>query len=675
MTRIPETTFIQSNASDKLGNVAATRNINFDEKGYAKLSPRTVAVADETDNADIGVPLAISRYSSDDYHILTDSDDAFTVELNTTSLSKTENDGSGQQSYNSDSHATFWQGKWYASNSTDDVYYREISGGADATWVDAGLTGLTSGLKHILRVFENRQTLTVTNGNKLKQYTTGHASSTDLTIPSDFEIVGTAYNAQQMGIITRLGNATDGQGREAYFFVWDGATTAANNGVGLGANSGVGICAYKSSFAVLNQCGQLLYWNGGGLEILDALPFYFTDKVWGDLLNQEGLGDIMTADGERIYINLGLQLESFGRTRERTFPKNPSGVWCFDPEVGLYHRASPSISKAYSLTVSSVDSATDILTVSSGTIPDTGNPIRYTAAGTVIGGLSLHEDYYVIKVSSTTFKLATTKVNALNGTAINLTSTGSSSFFWAFDLVDYGNTYHDTFGAVALTGSSSTVSGPLIFGGSYETTALIDRDVICASIPFLENRGYYITSKVLTDNALQMTNTLVVRHRPLATDDAIVVKVKTQEVEGLPISSTGVPGGTWSDTNRLYVAEDLSLAKEYLDAGGEIELEVISGAGAGTLVQVESIEGGDSLYDIVLAEDVLGASNGRKCNFILDNWKLVDSITNSSQTTECSTVMRVDEAGPWIQFKIELRGWETAVQELIITDTKYQDTD
>ena len=51
--------------------------------------------------------------------------------------------------------------------------------------------------------------------------------------------------------------------------------------------------------------------------------------------------------------------------------------------------------------------------------------VQLTTTTTLPGGLSLATDYYVIKVTDTTIKLATSYANAVAGTAVNITDTGT----------------------------------------------------------------------------------------------------------------------------------------------------------------------------------------------------------------------------------------------------------
>lgn len=77
------------------------------------------------------------------------------------------------------------------------------------------------------------------------------------------------------------------------------------------------------------------------------------------------------------------------------------------------------------------DAPTDVCTwTSTANIPSnilTGTRVRLTTTTTLPGGLATATDYYVIRVSDTTFKLATSFANAIAGTAINITDAGTGT--------------------------------------------------------------------------------------------------------------------------------------------------------------------------------------------------------------------------------------------------------
>jgi len=77
-------------------------------------------------------------------------------------------------------------------------------------------------------------------------------------------------------------------------------------------------------------------------------------------------------------------------------------------------------------TVTSVDTGADTIDHTFYALL-TGTRVQMTTSGTLPGGLSLATDYYVIRVSDTQMKLATSYANAIAGTAINITDVGSGT--------------------------------------------------------------------------------------------------------------------------------------------------------------------------------------------------------------------------------------------------------
>lgn len=74
------------------------------------------------------------------------------------------------------------------------------------------------------------------------------------------------------------------------------------------------------------------------------------------------------------------------------------------------------------------------ITITANSTLKTGQPVSFTAV-TGITGLSVGTLYYLIMVSTTTISFATTKANALAGTAITITGTPSSAFMCPNPLV------------------------------------------------------------------------------------------------------------------------------------------------------------------------------------------------------------------------------------------------
>jgi len=71
------------------------------------------------------------------------------------------------------------------------------------------------------------------------------------------------------------------------------------------------------------------------------------------------------------------------------------------------------------------DSTTDLLTIASTANYKTGIPVQFSTTGTLPAPLNGTDTYYVIQISATTIKVATSYDNAIAGTAIDITTNGT----------------------------------------------------------------------------------------------------------------------------------------------------------------------------------------------------------------------------------------------------------
>lgn len=87
---------------------------------------------------------------------------------------------------------------------------------------------------------------------------------------------------------------------------------------------------------------------------------------------------------------------------------------------------------------SAITTATDIITVPSSTWTVTGLPVTFWQGTGLPAGLAQGTIYYIIRVSATEIKLATSRANALAGTAVNITTQGTGTHRITFTPV-FGN--------------------------------------------------------------------------------------------------------------------------------------------------------------------------------------------------------------------------------------------
>lgn len=656
--------FSQPNTSDLFGNLWYTKNMNFDEAGYAKLSSRVVSMISEKNDSNFNLPISYGR-SGNEFHIVT-ADSPYDLSVAENDFSITEDTNSNNPALAFDSWGRWFQNRWHATTATK-IWY--TTGGA---WTDTGVS-LTSGKVHALEEFKNKNSLAVSNGDSVKLLDTSYATTVTLSgLPTGMEIVGLSYSNGKMGIITMMSDSAAGQNQEAFFCVWDGSSASAGIGVPVGSDTILAITAYKSSWVILTRTGELLYWNGGGFETLSSLPFSFKNTTWGDSQNRITHGDTMIAQGDKIFINIGNDYDPFGRKGEYYLQSNPAGVWCYDPNVGLYHRYAPSISPAYQIAVSAVNTGTDILTAT-GTIPATGSPVKcVNNISAPIGGVEIGKVYFIIKHSATTFSLAESRDLALAGAKVNLTSNTTANFI-AIDILDFGASKCDRVGGIGIVEYRRETADHLVFGGEirdYDSTS--GSDHLNLTTTRFENRGCLVTAKAIAPGVTDNSQKVYIKYRPLDVADKFVLKYKESDILGLPTSTpqwVAAKTCNWTSDDEFTTTADLSEVEAYFNDGAEqCEVEIIAGAGAGQIAYISSISTDGTNYAVTLSEPIIGARTGYSCDVSIDNWKLLKTTEDASAVTYLDTEgykeFPIDTNSKWILIKVEFQGSETCLEEI-----------
>lgn len=677
MYKIPDPTtkqYSQKNLSDISGNIFSTKNMNFDEEGYAKLSSRAVRIYSEADGGAFDIPTSFGRFGQGIFHVIT-ADRAFDTNItrNSTALASQDLD-TGTPSLDFDSTGCWFQNRWHTVTDDGSLVYKSGS-----TWTDTGLN-FTVGITHALEVFRNKNAIAISDGNVVKLYDTSYSLLFTLTIPIDFEIVGLSYSKSNMAIITILSSTLSGQNQEAYFFQWNGATNEAGIGIPCGSDGIMSITPYGYSWAIITRAGQLLQWNGGGFNELGVLPFFSEEYQWSGSSSKSMYGNSMQVDGDKIYINISSQLNQFGTKDERYIPNYPGGILCYDPKVGIYHRYSPSVSIARMARVpdSGINTTTNTFTKNLGTLPVTGNPILYTYnRSTQIGGLKVGTIYYIINLDGTNFRLALTKADAIAGNAIDITSIGdSTNYFVTLDIVDYGQSLSSRTAGVALLGATDIMFDKLIFGGDYNdvSSASTDYATLCLTIPGFKNIGWFTTVKLPASEVEDNIKDILIKCRKLGIDDTIQVKYMNDEVFGVPVTTPQKNGirCQWTSNKVFTTTADLSEVLSYLDEDdqNECECEIISGAAAGQLSQIASITFLTDTYTVTLQDELDGATASSYCDISIENWKHLktydDKDSMDSTDTNNYSHFPIEKASKWTRFKVIFTGSDIAFEEATI---------
>lgn len=657
----------QPNNNDLLGELYVTKNINLDEEGYIKLSPPAVAIMTTDDDADF---LAVDSMHQNAGNLWIPSQDIFTgVSIGRSTLTNRDSDtGSPNAGYEEDS--VYFNGTDVVSVDAN-ILYRS----ATTTWTSVSLS-LDSNLPTSMCSFEATAGLMVGNSNIVKLVNTSWAVAVTLTLPVDYAVTSLAVNGATAYIATRHKG-----GGDAKLFIWDGTSTSSDQSYSSGGTELFSIKEHGSSIAGINSLGQLLRFNGGGFDVLASLPAYYIGSDWSDDSNDHAkVSDRgLVADGSLLYIRLDPTLWSM---TDNYIPNFVGGLWCYDPKVGLYCKNTPSYTRLSKETIATadVDVSTNIITVGVVTVPITGTPvIYYSAQSTRLKPLYDTTCYYVIKLSDTTLKLATSYANAIAGTAIDLTTTGNNSQELVFYTPnDYGWTYSGDRGSTLVL---STQTYSTDFAERVIMTAELwakqdvttQKSVLNVIQPYLPNRGYFITPRLNSINIQETYPMMYLKFRPLGADDSILIKYRVVDKDSINVQTREAQnsrGGTWTSTTTFTSILDLST----VEVGDEVE--IVGGVGAGLLAHVSTITENAGTYTVTLDEGFAWAVNNDLMYFVVTNFKRLETIDNTNKTSSKGyaevPLINADNTSTFVQLKIELRGIETTISELQVANKTFK---
>jgi hypothetical protein len=664
MINIPNTNkqWKQANNSDLQGNISVTKNINFDNEGYLRLSNSSRAAMHSSINADFDNPAAFIYNNDLSAYVIPTWDLMFQVGTDILADYPVGVGGSGTvPSTDIETDVVWFNNKMVVSQDTDVDYYDASTN----AWVDTNIS-LTSDGQHPMVNFLSQQALAIANVNTVGLYASPFSATptliTTLTIPAEFEITSVCYLNQNLYIGTK-----NIQGEHAFMFVWNGSGSAAQQAYEVDSNTIFSMCVHKGSIVLLDGTGELLRFNGGGFTFLDAFPIYYTDMSLADFANVDMYKNIMKSNGDVLYILLSNDNNSTAKLINQ-----PDGVWCYDDNVGLYHKYSltNSLVKIEAISTASVDVDTNIITVATPAVA-TGTEAIYSNSGTVIGGLISGTKYFVIKVDATHIKVATTKVNALAGTAIDLTTKGEvGQKFIFFPNVDYGTFFANR--TMALYSIGNPASGvtkygsDVMWGGEVSLRTLSGDDGFMGTTSnFVEARGYFITPRVFSNEITDNFNLLTLKYSRLNNElDKIIIKYRTVEdfLDKDKIINSPQWGITWTSTTTFTTTQT-----KWADAVVGDEIEVLKGAAGGLLAHITQIVNNSGTYTVTIDETFEQYITGDVSYAIFRNWTkfaVIDSTGNGYLSQE------IGANGKFIQVKVELRGLGVQIEEMKV-DNKY----
>lgn len=183
-------------------------------------------------------------------------------------------------------------------------------------------------------------------------------------------------------------------------------------------------------------------------------------------------------------------------------------------------------------------SGTDLLTATAHGLETGDGPIRVSNSGGALPtGLAAATDYWVIKVSADTFKLATSLTNAYAGTAIDITADGSGTQ----TLSDTASTERGIWGEFVYEATQAETNHD-----APETAVIVDGTVSSLDFRRMNTAGAYTTVTMISSasdwGSVELEN-------GITRDDAMRIKLRTLAAK-------------FSKTGNDYVYRDMADTKD-----------------------------------------------------------------------------------------------------------------
>lgn len=334
--------WIQTNNSEVLGNIWASFNVDLsDNMGRLRIGSRLIVNTDDTDDADLGLPVAFRTIATKKFTIA----GAKVFKSTTTSPQSnyTEDITSGvPTNLNSDySDMSSFNGYLYISANSTSVYKTDGS-----TW-STFTAGSSTGSPRIFVQFADRMYMTDGSSKIISWNTSDSVASIGSAYTLDF-----SSNADERRIVFMRASASriwigtvNRNGGKGAIYEWDGISTQATKLYRLEA-SGAMSCVIKDDIPyVFDSNGDLLVWNGGSFVKLTGLNRENHTLLLGStsesnpFIHRNGMSII---EGKICALIRGINGDNTS-TIEDTIP---SGIYEYDKEYGLVHKHSIGLTKS-----------------------------------------------------------------------------------------------------------------------------------------------------------------------------------------------------------------------------------------------------------------------------------------------------------------------------------------
>lgn len=636
----------QLNEGEFTGILNNSHNIELDSAGQLRLSRRGVAIASSFDDADLENVVALPYFDGD--YIAVTTDRLFRGGLLGSNWSEIT-DFTPSTTLNSDA-IVFNNRLVVTTNSNIDDW----DGDTDD---DTGLESLTGSVPHPMAIFDSQPTykLAVGNGNTVKILDTSYtASATVLTLASQFIVTTLAYRAGFLYVGTQTND-----GSEARVFIWNGDGTNAQYEVPVGCEQVYSVTPYGTSIAAVTSKGQILSIVGSSTQQLAAFPVFYEPKaLWqGDGGAPKVFHRGMVAVGSSLYINIEGDLDT------GFLPNMKSGLWVYNPNVGLYHTATSTADTL--VNDSSLTLSDSTLTTSANHNLRDGDVVQFvTVSG--LTGVSVNYPYYVKVISNNEIKLSLTRKGLLNSRHVTIGGTpGGSDNLAYFPNTSYGSQISRA-GAVTLSTINETAKEAFATEvlWSARTTSETGATVYTVNIFHDSNNfGSFTTQRITSDNIMQSWKEIYsFLDGLLSEEDSVVVKYQTK-----PCDRPMILSGVWADANTINSNESKEFAAWFdIEEGDEVVL--YNGAGQGKTAHVTGISNSSGTYSITLDEN-WGTANQAVDIYYTNFKKIGEYSKGNKEGKEYIKNVLQSVASVWIKIKIEMRGTDIAVNQFELANS------
>jgi hypothetical protein len=634
----------QLNEGEFSGVLNETTNMSFDSTGQAQLSKKPVAILSSADDGDVQYVVSIV-YFDGAYTVVT-TDAVFQGGLSGNAFTK---EGDFTPSTTLASDAIVFDDKLIVTTNNNFVSW--TGSGTESS----GLGTLTDGVPHPMCIFDSNPTykLAIGNGNTVKTYNTSFsANPTTLTLPTEFIVTTLRYRNGFLYVGTKNKN-----GGEARIFIWNGSGTNAQYECPVGAEWVFSMTEYGQSVVAIVSSGQLIEVVGSTYRPLASLPVFNTpNALWqgasGFTLTGKVFNRGMTTVGNNIYINID------GNVENGYVPTMKSGIWVYDPEVGLYHRATYSTDKRVSDTSFTV--AHNVITTGANHNLSTGDGVTFKNVGGITG-VDVDTLYFVTVLSANTIKLSLSRYDLASERYVDVSGTRTTASLLYYPNTDNGSRTGVTAGAIISTSFNESpiplLETEVMWGGVLDdqnTLGSTPRWVLNA-FSNNNNKGELITQRIYSNAITETWKDLYTFLDGIVTpSDKITVKIQTSFKKPSAITE-----GVWLNSKTINsVSTKLNSIYAGISIGDEIR--VTEGSGRGKTVTVVGISESTSVFSIEVDEEIGTAGKGTE--FYLTNFHKIGEFGASTKEDEyIQAVLLEKNKSPWIKIKIGITGADVAI--------------